>query len=114
MSPKTNPLNLNPLQLRTLVLLQELARHPETATPVPETGGMMLNQLPHPHGNHFHVGSKVVATRDATGLFNQSVWAALERKGLARGRFPYAIIVTKEGLAYDASAAGHILHGGDH
>ncbi len=114
MAPKNNPLNLNPLQLRTLALLQELARHPETATPVPENGGMMLTQLPHPHGNHFHVGSKVVASKDATGLFNQSVWTALERKGLAHGQFPHAIIVTKDGLAYDTSAAGPILHGGDH
>ena len=33
MAKKQNPLNLNPLQLRTLTLLQELARHPGHATP---------------------------------------------------------------------------------
>lgn len=114
MPPKNNPLNLNPLQLRTLALLQELARYPELAAPVGDTGGVLLTQLPHPHGNHFHVGAKVVATKDATGLSNQAVWVALERKGLAQGQFPYAITVTKEGLAYDTSGAGHILHGGDH
>jgi hypothetical protein len=114
MPPKQNPLNLNPLQLRTLALLQEMARHPELGAPIPETGGVMLSQLPHPHGDHFHVGAKVVASKDATGLQNPAVWAALERKGLARGQFPHAIIVTKDGLAYDTGPAGHILHGGDH
>ena len=111
---RTNPLKLNPLQLRTLALLRELAKYPELGAPIPETGGVMLSQLPHPHGDHFHIGSKVVASKDATGLQNPAVWVALERKGLARGHFPSAIIVTKEGLAYDVSDAGHILHGGDH
>jgi hypothetical protein len=114
MPPVANPLNLNPLQMRTLALFQELARHPELGTQVPATGGVFLSALPHPHGDHFHVGDKMVATRDATGLGNQSVWVALERKGLARGEFPYAITVTKEGLAYDTSSVAGILHGGGH
>jgi len=114
MAPRTNPLKLNPLQLRTLALLQELATLPEYATPVPESGGARLSQLPGAHGDHFHVGHKVVASRDATGLRNASVWAALERKGLVEGQFPYSVAITKEGLAYDTSGAGHILHGGDH
>ncbi len=114
MAPKTNPLKLNPLQLRTLVLIQELAKHPELAQPVGDTGGVRLTQLPHPHGNHFHIGEKVVATGDATGLHNPAVWVALERKGLTQGQYPYAVTVTKEGLTYDTSGAGPILHGGDH
>jgi hypothetical protein len=32
MPKKQNPLNLNPLQLKTLTLLQELARHPAHAS----------------------------------------------------------------------------------
>ena len=114
MALKKNPLNLNPLQLRTLALLQELARYPELGTPDPETGGVLLSQLPHPHGDHFHVGAKVVASKDATGLANPAVWAALERKGLAKGAFPYAITVTSDGIAYDTSSAGVFMHGGDH
>lgn len=114
MPPRANPAKLNPLQLRTLALLQEMARHPELATPVPESGGMFLSQIPHPHGDHFHIGHKVVAARDATGLQNQSVWVALERKGLIQSNFPYALMLTKEGLAYDVGPAAGILHGGDH
>lgn len=114
MPPKSNPLKLNPLQLRTLALLQEIARHPELATPLPDNGGVRLNQLPHPHGDHFHIGNKVAATRDATGLFNPAVWVALARKGLTEGEFPYAVTLTKSGIDYDTSDAGTILHGGDH
>jgi hypothetical protein len=114
MPPKTNPLKLNPLQLKTLTLLQELARHPELATPVPETGEVLLSQIPHPHGDHFHIGAKVVAARDATGLHNPAVWAALERKGLAKGSFPYALRLTAEGQTYHTGLAEQILHGSSH
>lgn len=36
MPEKKNPLGLNPLQLKTLTLMQELARHPETSTRDPD------------------------------------------------------------------------------
>jgi hypothetical protein len=114
MPPKNNPLKLNPLQLRTLALFQELARHPELATRNEETGEVFLSQIPHAHGDHFHIGHKVVASRDATGLTNPAVWVALERKGLARGNFPNALVLTRDGLAYDTGIAHQILHGADH
>lgn len=113
MPPKINPLKLNPLQAKTLVLFQELARHPETSQET-DAGEKVLTSLPHPHGNHFHVGSKVVLTKDASGLSNQAAWVALERKGLIRGSFPFAVTVTKDGLDYDTGIAGQILHGSDH
>jgi len=111
MPPKRNPLNLNPLQLRTLAVLQELARHPETSTKIEETGSMMITNFPHPHGDHMHIGGRVVLARDASGLRNPSVWTALERKGLTHGSFPLAIVVTEAGLAYDTGVAETILHG---
>jgi hypothetical protein len=114
MPPKANPLKLNPLQLKTLTLFQELARYPELATINAETGEAFLSQIPHPHGDHFHIGRRVVASRDATGLSNPAVWVALERKGLTRGSFPNALILTREGLAYDTGIAHQILHGSDH
>lgn len=114
MPPKSNPLKLNPLQLRTLALFQELARTPELATANPETGEVFLSQIPHPHGDHFHIGRKVVASKDATGLTNQAVWVALERKGLGRGNFPNAMILTREGLLYETGVAAAILHGSNH
>ena len=114
MPARRNPLKLNPLQLKTLTLLQELARHPETSSRDEETGEVLLAALPRPHGDHFHVGPKVVMAKDATGLSNAAVWTALERKGLARGSFPYAIRLTAEGLAYETGMRDTILHGSDH
>lgn len=114
MPPKINPLKLNALQCKTLVLFQELARHPETSDTL-DSGDKVLTSLPQPHGNHFHVGAKVVMSKDATGLANQAVWVALERKGLIRGTsFPFALTVTVAGLDYDTGLAGQILHGSDH
>ena len=110
---KKNPLKLNPLQLRTLALFQELARHPGSASPVPQTDDIFVSQLPHPHGDHFHIGAKVALTSDATGLQNPSVWVALERKGLIRSGFPYALTLTKAGQDYDTSGA-ITLYGSDH
>lgn len=113
MPPKKNPLKLNPLQLKTLVLFQELARHDETSTAT-DAGERVLTNLPRPHGNHFHLGNKVVMSQDATGLTNQAAWVALERKGLIRASFPVAVTVTKDGLDYDTGIAEQILHGSDH
>ena len=113
MPPKINPLKLNPLQAKTLVLFQELAKSPETSQAT-ETGEVVLTTLPHPHGNHFHVGRKVVMTKDASGLSNPAAWAALERKGLIRASFPFAVTLTTDGLAYDTGLADQILHGSDH
>jgi hypothetical protein len=111
MPAKKNPLNLNPLQLKTLTLLQELARW---SGPPDGDGSVRVEELPHPHGDHFHVGEAVALTRDATGLGNEAVWMALERKGLLRSEFPAAAIVTAAGLAYDTGMRDQILHRGHH
>ncbi len=113
MAPRVNPLKLNPLQCKTLVLFQELARHHETSTRT-ESGDVFLSTLPRPHGDHFHVGHKVALSKDASGLTNAAVWAALERKGLIRSNFPLTVTVTAEGLAYDTGIAQQVLHGSDH
>jgi len=55
-----------------------------------------------------------VMTKDASGLSNPAAWAALERKGLIRASFPFAVTLTKDGLAYDTGLADQILHGSDH
>jgi hypothetical protein len=114
MAPKRNPLNLNPLQLKTLVLLQALADLPRHATAGEEADTIVVGNLPDPHGDHFHLGDAVVAAKDATGLRNPSVWAALERKGLIRSRFPEAAVLTAAGRAYETGIADDILHRGDH
>ncbi len=113
MPPRHNPLGLNPLQLKTLTLLQELAQLPDYAKPGPDQGTIELVRLPYPHGDHFHIGEAVVASRDATGLRNPSVWAALERKGLVRSTPPTAL-VTEHGLEYDTGLTDKILYRADH
>lgn len=115
MPPKSNPLKLNALQTRTLLLMQELARDPSTGTPNPDTGEVLLNSLPHPHGNHMHIGDLVVSSRDASGFANESVWKALERKGLARIlEFPLAIALTPLGQAYDTGLGERLTAHADH
>lgn len=114
MALKKNPLNLNPLQLRTLTLLQELARLPGHSRPAEEPGAVLVSNLPQPHGDHFHLGAAVVMTRDASGLANEAAWVALERKGLIKSMFPRAALVTEAGLAYDTGLGDSILHRGDH
>jgi hypothetical protein len=79
---RPNPKKLNPLQLRTLVLLQALARERAFADPPKPDGTVSIHTLPHAHGDHFHVGPAVVSVRDATGLGNPNVLNALARKGL--------------------------------
>jgi len=114
MPPRKNPLALNPLQLRTLTLLQALARLPGHGRPAASDGEILVEDLPQPHGDHFHLGDAVVRSRDATGLANVAAWAALERKGLIKSMFPHAAVLTPAGLAYDTGLADMILHRGNH
>jgi hypothetical protein len=113
MPPKINPARLNPLQLKTLTLLQAIAQIPDASKPTPE-GDTEITAFPHAHGDHFHLGDHVVASRDATGLENQNVWSALTRKGLVKSEWPHKIALTPQGVAYDTGIAGEILHPGGH
>lgn len=114
MAQNKNPLKLNALQLKTLTILQQLARFPETSTTNEDSGEVMITNLPSAHGNHFHCGDAVVASKDATGLRNESVWKALERKGLARPYYPLGIALTPDGVSYDTGLSGSLLHRSDH
>lgn len=111
---KINPLKLNALQSRTLMLLQELARHPQTSSRNELTGEVDITQLPHAHGDHLHVGSFVVSSRDASGFTNPAVWAALDRKGLISADFPLRLTLTKPGLDYDTGLGEKFMHESDH
>ena len=110
MPPKINPLGLNPLQRRTLVLLQALSRDPDCGKKDEATGEVLISRFPYAHGSHFHVGEAVVMARDATGLINEAVWKALERKGLAKSEFPNGIRLTPAGLTYDSGVTDEVLH----
>ena len=114
MAAKKNPLKLNALQLKTLAILQQMARSPNHAQPGDEEGSVMVSNFPPPHGNHYHIGDAVVAGRDATGLSNPNVFAVLERKGLLRSMRPMGAMLTAEALAYETGLADQVLHRSDH
>ena len=105
---------LNALQAKTLTLLQEIAAQSVFAEDDGETGGRRIRALPEPHGDHFHIGSRVVLTKDASGLQNMAVITALGRKGLLHLAGQRDIVVTPEGLAYQTGLRDKILHGSDH
>ncbi len=113
MPSKRNPLGLNPLQLKTLTLLQALALLPDSK-PGEDDGSSLLISLPDPHGDHFHLGDAVVAARDASGLRNPAVWAALERKGLVKTDFPASATLLAAGRDYDTGLKDAILHRSEH
>jgi hypothetical protein len=112
--PKQNPLKLNPLQLRTLAVLQVLGRLPDASTRGPAAGEITIERFPQAHGDHVHVGDGVVAAKDMTGLYNENVWNALERKGLARADWPHRITLTAAGLEYETGVANEVLHRSPH
>jgi hypothetical protein len=112
--PRPNPSRLNPLQLKTLVVLQALAQEGGFADPPDADGNVRIHSLPHAHGNHVHLGRAVVAMRDLSGLGNPAVLNALARKGLLKGGRERGYTVTGAGLAYDTGIAGRVLQGGDH
>jgi hypothetical protein len=114
MPPRSNPLKLNPLQLRTLTVLQALARLPAAAQGGPGQGEITIHTFPQAHGDHFHLGDAVVSGKDATGLYNEAVWNALTRKGLARAEWPRQITLLTDGLTYDTGDAQDILRRGGH
>ena len=113
MPPKRNPLNLNALQLRTLTLLQELARLPDSSRPGDEPGSVAIASLPMAHGDHFHIGNAVVASHHATGLWNPAVWTVLERKGLVR-QVSGGAVLTPLGVGYDTGLREVILRADSH
>lgn len=114
MPPKTNPLRLNALQCKTLALFQALAQDPESAERDEDSGNMRIVRFPHAHGDHFHVGAALVMASDATGLGNESVWKALERKGLIKAAYPGSLAVTPAGQEYDSGVADTVLRRGGH
>src|SRR4051794_23373780 len=101
MPRRPNPLKLNPLQLRTLAVLQVLAKLPGAGVRGPGSEEITVERFPQVHGDHLHVGDGVVSGRDVTGLYIDKVWHALERKGLARADWPHRITLTSAGLVYD-------------
>lgn len=115
MPPRKNPLKLNSLQLRTLVLAQLIAQDPKLARPNDETGEVTLLRIPQAHGDHLHIGGFTVSTKDASGLSNPSVWSALVRKGLVRVEEPLQqFVLTAPGLAYDTGLGDRFLTASDH
>ncbi|WP_025898274.1 hypothetical protein [Sneathiella glossodoripedis] len=111
---KKPKVKLNPLQSKTLALLQVLAKDPDSSMPVPDSDDIRITKMPHAHGNHMHVGEFVVHSKDASGLENPSVWVALARKGLVRDTYPQEIIITAIGLAHSTGLEDKFMSVSDH
>ena len=114
LADRPNPLKLNPLQLKTLALLQLLAGDESFASAPDEAGAVLIHTLPRPHGNHFHIGGGVVLSKDATGLFNPAVYGALSRKCLVQAGPGGMPVLLPAGRAYDTGIRREIVHGADH
>jgi hypothetical protein len=110
----TNPKKLNALQLKTLAILQAIAREPDFADPPEQDGTVSIHTLPHRHGDHMHLGAAIVSARDATGLGNPNVLNALVRKGLVRHGHAGLPGLTLEGRNYQTGLDTRLLHGADH
>jgi hypothetical protein len=111
---RPNPKKLNSLQLRTLAILQAIARQPALADPPEQDGTVSIHSLPHRHGDHLHVGGAVVSARDASGLGNPNVLNALARKGLVRHGPAGLPGLTLEGRNYQTGILATLLHDADH
>jgi hypothetical protein len=111
---KKNPKKLNKLQLRTLALCQVLARQDGLTSIDEATGEVTIQQLPHAHGDHVHIGPFVVSARDASGFSNPAVWVALRRKGLVGDEVAMGVVLTKDGLDYDTGLSDKFIEVSDH
>lgn len=100
-------IKLNALQNRTLALFQELAKSEETSANIEGSDDISIMFLPTPHGDHVHIGRFVVSAKDASGLSNETVWKALERKGMLKSEFPYRIILTPLGQSQETGLFGN-------
>jgi len=105
---------LNPLQSKTLVLLQILAKDADSSMRVDDSEDVKITRLPHAHGNHMHVGAYVVASKDASGLSNDAVWVVLARKGFVRENWKDEIVITAEGLAFSTGLEEKFISTSDH
>ncbi|GLQ05804.1 hypothetical protein [Sneathiella chinensis] len=114
--PSSSPkkIKLNPLQAKTLALLQVLAKDSDSSLPIPDSEDIRITRLPHAHGNHVHVGAFVVSAKDTSGLGNPSVWTALARKGLVRDNWNEDIVITSEGLALSTGLEDKFMSVSDH
>jgi hypothetical protein len=111
---RPNPKKLNALQLRTLAILQEIAQQSDFADPPHQDGTVSIHTLPHRHGDHLHVGTVVISSRDASGLDNPNVMNTLARKGLLHLGPAGLPSLTLEGRNYPTGIAAAVLHAADH
>ena len=109
-----NSLKLNPLQNKTLVLRQALAADPDSSEKDEAEGSIKILKFPNPHGHHFHIGNHVISAKDANGLSNESVWKALQRKGLINCEYPVSISLTLAGQEYNSGISDTVLNPSDH
>ena len=96
MPPKANPAKLNPLQLRTLTLLQAIARIPGAASPHAEWRYRHHRSSRMPMAIIFIWATpRWRPRRHRPG--EPAVWNALTRKGMIKSEWPHQIALTPDG-----------------
>jgi len=93
-------IKLNALQVRTIALMQQLALYDETSVDH-VSGGREITAIPEPSGGHVQYGELTVTSTFASGLANENVWKALQRKGLIEAKYPDELTVLPAGLTYE-------------
>ena len=107
-------IKLNPLQSKTLVLLQVMARDESASMEGDTAEERRIVSLPHAHGSHMHVGEFVVSAKDASGLTNPAVWKALARKGFVKDNWPNEMVITQAGLEFSTGLEDKFMSVSDH
>ena len=70
-----------------------MAKSEETSAKIEGSDDVTIMFLATSHGDHVHIGRFVVSVKDASGLSNETVWKASERKGLLKSNFPFPVIL---------------------
>ncbi len=78
------------------------------------TDEIRLLRLPSLYGDHIHIGRYVVSARDASGLSNNTMWTALERKALLHRVNSLPATLTKDELDYNKGLADKFWTRSDH
>jgi len=98
---KINPLKLKKSELKTLALIQELARRDESSWAQSNIeGDQRVNITPTPVEDRLYFGNFSIPKPTTARLFKRGVWLELERKGLAKPITDHSVTITREGLNY--------------
>ena len=105
-----NPLHLTPAELKTLALIQELARRDESVWAMDNVDGdQRVNLRFQPHNDVCYFGHLAVPAEEASIVLQNDVWLNLETKGLAKGHAQESATITQAGKTYPTGRNGFFI-----